>query len=133
MQVFDKFDNSRGFYEHIKEEDEISSKSLLFNSFIFMQVFNEINSRKILDEYNIFEGMFKSFIFVGVLALTVVLQIIIMETPVGRIFHVNSLDSAISSLHLFNCCVVCDACSTVVCVPGCFLVIDRCLYLNTVF
>ena len=92
MQIFNAFDGPRGFFHDIEEEDEITSKSLLFNAFIFMQVFNEINSRKILDEYNIFEGIFKSVIFMGVLAITVVLQIIIMMTPINSIFHVNKLD-----------------------------------------
>ena len=97
LQIFDAFDGPRGFYHDIKEEDETTSKSLLFNAFIFMQVFNEINSRKILDEYNIFEGIFSSAIFMGVLAVTVVLQIIIMMTPINTIFHVNELDGMLHS------------------------------------
>jgi hypothetical protein len=94
VQIWKAWDKPRGFYDKIKQEDEETSKSLLFNAFIFMQVFNEINSRKIMDEYNIFEGIHKSPIFMGVLAITTVLQIIIVQTPVSKIFHVRPLSGA---------------------------------------
>lgn len=94
MQIWDAWDGPRAFYHDVVEEDETLSKSLLFNAFIFMQVFNEINSRKILDEYNIFAGIHKSPIFLGVLALTAVLQVIIVQTPVSKIFHVHPLNGA---------------------------------------
>ena len=56
------------------------------------QIFNEINSRKIGDEYNIFEGLFTSKIFMGVLGITTILQIIIMTTPLADFFKVDSLE-----------------------------------------
>jgi P-type Ca2+ transporter type 2C len=95
VQIYDAFDNSHGFYKKIKEEDETTSKSLLFNAFIFMQVCNEINSRKILDEYNIFQGIFTSAIFMGVLVVTIGLQVLIVMSPVNFIFKVNRLDGMI--------------------------------------
>ena len=48
--------------------------SLLFHS----QVFNEINSRDI-EKINVFRGMFSSWIFTGVMVITVVFQVIIVE------------------------------------------------------
>lgn len=39
------------------------------------QVMNEINARRINDEYNVFEGMHKSPIFLGVLLVTLALQV----------------------------------------------------------
>ena len=94
MQIWAKWGDAHGFYDDRKEDDEERSKSLLFNAFIFMQVFNEINSRKILDEYNVFAGIQRSPIFLGVLIITVVLQIIIVQTPVSYIFHVQKLNGA---------------------------------------
>lgn len=94
------------FYKHAVEDDEETSKSVLFNAFIFMQIFNEINSRKILDEYNVFEGILSSPIFVGVLVITTALQIIIVQTPVSNIFHVaplNGTEWAISIAIGFGC------------------------------
>ncbi|KAK9075880.1 hypothetical protein SSX86_004209 [Deinandra increscens subsp. villosa] len=52
--------------------------TFIFNTFVFCQVFNEINSRDI-DKINIFHGMFSSWIFMGVMISTVVFQVIIVE------------------------------------------------------
>ncbi|CAH1443903.1 unnamed protein product [Lactuca virosa] len=47
--------------------------TFIFNTFVFCQVFNEINSCDI-DKINIFRGIFSSWIFVGVMISTVVFQ-----------------------------------------------------------
>ncbi|KAL8225374.1 hypothetical protein R6Q57_017931 [Mikania cordata] len=52
--------------------------TFIFNTFVFCQVFNEINSRDI-DKINIFRGMLSSWIFIVVMFSTVVFQIIIVE------------------------------------------------------
>ncbi|KAG4996877.1 hypothetical protein AAZX31_10G103100 [Glycine max] len=52
--------------------------TLIFNSFVFCQVFNEINSREI-EKINIFKGMFESWIFFTVIFSTVVFQVLIVE------------------------------------------------------
>lgn len=103
VQIWDAWDGPRAFYHDIVEEDETLSKSLLFNAFIFMQVFNEINARKILDEYNIFAGIHHSPIFAGVLAITTVLQIVIVQTPVSSIFRVHPLNGAGPALERHSC------------------------------
>ncbi|CAI0439670.1 unnamed protein product [Linum tenue] len=56
----------------------LTLNTLIFNSFVFCQVFNEINSREI-EKINILKGMFSSWIFVGVMTVTVVFQVIIVE------------------------------------------------------
>ncbi|MED6216509.1 Calcium-transporting ATPase 10, plasma membrane-type [Stylosanthes scabra] len=52
--------------------------TLIFNAFVLCQVFNEFNARK-PDEFNIFKGVTKNYLFMGIVGLTVVLQIIIIE------------------------------------------------------
>ncbi|XP_076907622.1 putative calcium-transporting ATPase 11, plasma membrane-type [Bidens hawaiensis] len=52
--------------------------TFIFNTFVFCQVFNEVNSRDI-NEINIFRGMLSSWVFIGVMFSTVVFQIIIVE------------------------------------------------------
>nr|XP_043622055.1 calcium-transporting ATPase 4, plasma membrane-type [Erigeron canadensis] len=52
--------------------------TFIFNTFVFCQVFNEINSRDI-EKINIFRGMFSSWIFMAVMIATVVFQVIIVE------------------------------------------------------
>ncbi|MED6223009.1 Alpha carbonic anhydrase 4 [Stylosanthes scabra] len=52
--------------------------TLIFNSFVFCQVFNEINSRDI-ERINVFRGMFGSWIFLGIIFATAAFQVIIVE------------------------------------------------------
>lgn len=67
--------------------------SILFNTFIFCQIFNEINARRINDEPTIFVGLFTNPIFVAVLFITVVLQVIIINVPFinSKFFKVQPL------------------------------------------
>ncbi|KAI4335340.1 hypothetical protein L6164_013994 [Bauhinia variegata] len=65
--------------EHDANDHAIKVKNtLIFNAFVLCQVFNEFNARK-PDEYNIFKGVRKNYLFVGIVGITVVLQIIIIE------------------------------------------------------
>ncbi|CAK7342676.1 unnamed protein product [Dovyalis caffra] len=52
--------------------------TVIFNTFVFCQVFNEINSRD-MEKINVFRGMFSSWMFIGVIVITVVFQAIIVE------------------------------------------------------
>ncbi|GAB2295561.1 Alpha carbonic anhydrase 4 [Dionaea muscipula] len=52
--------------------------TFIFNTFVFCQVFNEINSRDI-EKINVFRGIFNSWLFVAVMVATVVFQAIIVE------------------------------------------------------
>ena len=54
--------------------------TILFNTFVFMQVFNEINARKLKrEEINVFEGFFNNTMFLFVLIITLIVQIIFIE------------------------------------------------------
>ncbi|GMP97540.1 hypothetical protein CsSME_00045757 [Camellia sinensis var. sinensis] len=52
--------------------------TLIFNTFVFCQMFNEINSRDI-EKINVFRNMFNSWIFIAVMSSTVTFQVIIVE------------------------------------------------------
>ncbi|TVU20014.1 hypothetical protein EJB05_36200, partial [Eragrostis curvula] len=52
--------------------------TLIFNSFVFCQIFNEVNSRE-MEKVNVFRGIFKNWIFVTILTATVIFQVIIVE------------------------------------------------------
>ncbi|VVA22232.1 Hypothetical predicted protein [Prunus dulcis] len=52
--------------------------TLIFNAFVLCQIFNEFNARK-PDEFNIFKGITKNRLFMGIVAITLVLQVIIVE------------------------------------------------------
>lgn len=78
-------------YEDQVADDYLKATSVLFNAFIMCQVANEVNSRRINDEYNVFEGLHKSPIFLGVLTITIGLQAIIINF-LGLFFKVVPLN-----------------------------------------
>ena len=49
--------------------------TIIFNTFVMMTLFNEVNSRKIHGERNIFEGLFTNPIFYGILIVTAIAQV----------------------------------------------------------
>ncbi|TVU15854.1 hypothetical protein EJB05_39395 [Eragrostis curvula] len=52
--------------------------TFIFNTFVLCQVFNEFNARK-PDELNIFKGILGNHLFIGIIAITVILQALIVE------------------------------------------------------
>ncbi|GMH03130.1 hypothetical protein Nepgr_004969 [Nepenthes gracilis] len=52
--------------------------TVIFNAFVFCQIFNEFNARK-PDQVNIFEGVLRSRLFIGIVGSTLIFQIIIIE------------------------------------------------------
>uniref|UniRef100_A0A2P2J9W7 Calcium-transporting ATPase n=2 Tax=Rhizophora mucronata TaxID=61149 RepID=A0A2P2J9W7_RHIMU len=59
-------------------DSDLILNTLIFNSFVFCQVFNEISSRD-MEKINVFKGILKNYVFVAVLTCTVLFQIIIIE------------------------------------------------------
>ncbi|KAK1275987.1 Calcium-transporting ATPase 1, plasma membrane-type [Acorus gramineus] len=57
---------------------ELTLNTLIFNTFVFCQVFNEISSRE-MEKINVLDGILKNYVFVAVLSSTVIFQVIIVE------------------------------------------------------
>ncbi|CAF0924356.1 unnamed protein product [Adineta ricciae] len=53
--------------------------TMIFNSFVLMTLFNEINCRKIHGEKNVFRGIFTNPIFCGIWIITFTLQIVLVQ------------------------------------------------------
>jgi len=53
--------------------------TVIFNAFVMMTLFNEINARKIHGQRNVFEGLFSNYIFLGIWVTTFISQIILVE------------------------------------------------------
>lgn len=51
---------------------------MIFNAFVFCQVFNEVNARK-PEEINVFKGIWTSKVFIYVIAGTVIVQVLLVE------------------------------------------------------
>eukprot|EP00543_Licmophora_paradoxa_P009809 CAMPEP_0202461472 /NCGR_PEP_ID=MMETSP1360-20130828/49553_1 /ASSEMBLY_ACC=CAM_ASM_000848 /TAXON_ID=515479 /ORGANISM="Licmophora paradoxa, Strain CCMP2313" /LENGTH=674 /DNA_ID=CAMNT_0049083533 /DNA_START=57 /DNA_END=2081 /DNA_ORIENTATION=+ len=74
----------------IDEDNKINSihYTIIFNTFVWMQLFNEINCRNLNGELNVFKGMFNNPLFVAILLVTMVLQALIVQF--GSVaFHVS--------------------------------------------
>nr|XP_020466868.1 plasma membrane calcium-transporting ATPase 1-like isoform X3 [Monopterus albus] len=64
--------------------------TIVFNVFVMMQLFNEVNARKIHGERNVFEGIYRNPIFCSVVLGTFILQIIIVQLG-GKPFSCTAL------------------------------------------
>uniref|UniRef100_A0A8C9YPY4 Calcium-transporting ATPase n=1 Tax=Sander lucioperca TaxID=283035 RepID=A0A8C9YPY4_SANLU len=53
--------------------------TIIFNTFVLMQLFNEINARKIHGERNVFDGIFANPIFCAIVLGTFAVQIVIVQ------------------------------------------------------
>ncbi|VAH21116.1 unnamed protein product [Triticum turgidum subsp. durum] len=58
--------------------DEKSNGTMIFNAFVLCQVFNEFNAREI-EKKNVFAGVLKNKMFLVIIAVTLVLQVVMVE------------------------------------------------------
>ncbi|PHU27321.1 hypothetical protein BC332_05653 [Capsicum chinense] len=56
----------------------LTLNTIIFNTFVFCQLFNEINSRE-MEKVDVWEGILDNYVFVMVICITLVFQIIIIE------------------------------------------------------
>lgn len=61
------------------KHESVQHMTIVFNTFVFAQIFNEINARSINDEMNVFKGLFKNFLFISILIITMVIQYGLVE------------------------------------------------------
>ncbi|XP_051117821.1 calcium-transporting ATPase 2, plasma membrane-type-like [Andrographis paniculata] len=59
-------------------DSDLVLNTIIFNTFVFCQLFNEVNSRE-MQKINVLKGILNSYVFVSVLGSTVLFQIIIVE------------------------------------------------------
>ncbi|KAK9064891.1 hypothetical protein SSX86_016273 [Deinandra increscens subsp. villosa] len=68
----------KSFYGLSGHNSDLILNTLIFNSFVFCQLFNEVNSRE-MEKLNVLNGILQNNVFVSVLSATAVFQIIIIE------------------------------------------------------
>lgn len=67
---------------HLDENDKhnkIVLHTIIFNVFVFLQVFNEINCQRIDDSLNVFKDIFHDYIFIIIQIVVIVGQLLIVE------------------------------------------------------
>ena len=77
-----------GDYVEKELKENSTHYTFIFNSFVWMQLFNEFNARALHGEFNVFKGVLKNPIFCGILFLSAVLQVIMVQFA-GDAMHVH--------------------------------------------
>jgi magnesium-transporting ATPase (P-type) len=82
--------NGKPLYTREMMEHEGASRhyTWIFTTFVLMQISNMFCSRKVHDEWNIFEGLHKNFVFIGIWIFILGAQILI-TTFGSRVFVVS--------------------------------------------
>lgn len=65
-------------------------RTLVFNVFVFCQIFNQINCRRLDRKFNVFEGFFKNYWFMGIFLIMCGGQVLIVEVG-GAAFQVTRI------------------------------------------
>ncbi|KAK5659316.1 hypothetical protein OQA88_1409 [Cercophora sp. LCS_1] len=69
----------------------IRLKTLIFNTFVWLQIFNEINNRRLDNKLNVFEGISKNWFFIIINCIMVGGQVLIIFVG-GSAFKIERLD-----------------------------------------
>ena len=78
-------------YQTQREQNQL--QTLIFNTFVWMQIFNQYNNRRIDNKMNIFEGIQRNYFFVGIQFIIVGGQIMIVFIG-GDAFSTHRLNGA---------------------------------------
>ncbi|XP_016355859.1 plasma membrane calcium-transporting ATPase 3-like isoform X4 [Sinocyclocheilus anshuiensis] len=87
-KIFD-IDSGRNALLHSPPSEHYT---IIFNTFVLMQLFNEINARKIHGERNVFDGIFANPIFCSIVLGTFAIQIVIVQFG-GKPFSCSPLNA----------------------------------------
>ncbi len=63
----------------ISNWDRTSHYTVIFNSFVWLQLWNQFNARKINGEMNIFKNLFSNHMFMTIWFITIFVQVIVVE------------------------------------------------------
>lgn len=65
-------------------------QTAIFNTFVFMQIFNQYNNRRLDNHFNVFEGIHRNYFFIGIQFIIIGGQILIVFVG-GQAFTVERL------------------------------------------
>lgn len=77
--------------EPVDDAQSIHVSTMVFNTFVYFQVFNLINSRVTSSDMNVFDGLFSNWVFIFIFVLIAALQAIITEFG-GSAFETTHLN-----------------------------------------
>eukprot|EP01119_Soliformovum_irregulare_P015116 TRINITY_DN420_c0_g1_i1.p1 TRINITY_DN420_c0_g1~~TRINITY_DN420_c0_g1_i1.p1 ORF type:complete len:706 (-),score=251.71 TRINITY_DN420_c0_g1_i1:81-2198(-) len=71
----------------------VLTSTIIFNTFVFCQIFNEFNARRLENEWNLFAGVWKNYFFCVIWVITIAVQIVIVEVG-GPVTQTTSLNAS---------------------------------------
>ena len=81
--------NSFLSYQTQREHDQL--QTVIFNTFVWMQIFNQYNNRRLDNKFNIFEGIQRNWFFIGIQFIIIAGQFMIVFVG-GAAFSVHRLN-----------------------------------------
>lgn len=75
-------------YDLNDTQQKLELNTIIFNTFVWMQIFNEFNNRRLDNKFNIFQGVQRNPFFIVITCLMVGLQIAIIFVG-SRAFQIN--------------------------------------------
>ena len=73
--------------------EQMQLQTLVFNTFVWMQIFNQYNCRRLDNEWNVFEGVLKNYWFLSIQLIIIGGQVLIVFIG-GQAFAVHRLNRA---------------------------------------
>lgn len=80
-----------GKRDALSELLHLQLNTIVFNTFVWMQIFNEFNNRRLDNKFNIFEGIHRNYFFIGINAIMIGGQVMIIFIG-GRAFEIKRID-----------------------------------------
>ncbi|KAH6844563.1 hypothetical protein B0I37DRAFT_310916 [Chaetomium sp. MPI-CAGE-AT-0009] len=77
--------------KEVREDADAHLRTLVFNTFVWLQIFNEINNRRLDNGYNIFEGITRNYFFIFINLIMVGGQVLIIFVG-GEAFKITPLN-----------------------------------------
>ncbi|KAF9879095.1 p-type calcium ATPase [Colletotrichum karsti] len=77
--------------DRLSDNNQRQLNTLVFNTFVWLQIFNELNNRRLDNKLNVFENITKNWFFIGINLIMIGGQILIIFVG-GDAFVINRLD-----------------------------------------
>lgn len=65
------------------EAEKLQLDTIIFNCFVWMQIFNELNCRRLDNKFNVFEGIHRNWFFIVINCIMIGLQVAIIFVGAG--------------------------------------------------
>ena len=75
-------------YDLSDPNKQLELDTVIFNSFVWMQIFNIFNNRRLDNKLNVLEGILRNFFFIGIVVMIIGLQIAIVFVG-GRAYQIK--------------------------------------------